>query len=209
MVAVRAALPLLLAAGRPGQQDEEDEDRALAAAALADPRAFGPLYSRYAGPIYRYCLVRLRDPEAARDVADEVFLKALRGLAGYRGGRFRAWLYRIARHEVLNAVQRRRPALPLEAVVAVSDPALAPEDAAVTREELDALRTALAALPEEQRAAVELGLAGWSGEEISAALGKSADAVKMLRYRALARLRELLAPVDDASAKEVPHGHAR
>ncbi len=62
-----------------------------------------------------------------------------------------------------------------------------------------------AELPPEQRAAVELQLAGWSGEQIAAALGRSPAAVKMLRFRALQRLRTALVP----TAGSHPNGDER
>jgi len=72
------------------------------------------------------------------------------------------------------------------------DSAPGPEDAALARAEGEALRRALGQLTAEQRLAVELQLAGWSGPEIAAVLGKSPQAVKMLRFRALQRLRACL-----------------
>jgi len=44
-------------------------DDALVAAALADGRAFEAIYTRYVGPVYRYCHVRLGNPEAAEPLA--------------------------------------------------------------------------------------------------------------------------------------------
>ena len=59
--------------------------------------------------------------------------------------------------------------------------------------------SALAQLPDDQRTAVELPAAGWSDPQIGEILGKSAAAVRMLRYRAMQRLQQLLAD-DDAPA---------
>ena len=55
------------------------------------------------------------------------------------------------------------------------------------------MRAALAALPPNERATVELPYAGWSSDEIAAQLGRSPAAVKQLRYRAMQRLRTTLA----------------
>ena len=65
--------------------------------------------------------------------------------------------------------------------------------------ELAALQIALAELPDDQRTAVELPAAGWSDAQIGEILGKSAPAVRMLRYRAMQRLHQLLA--DDGAGK--------
>ena len=178
---------------------DDTGDALLVEAARRNAQAFGALYDRYVGSIYRYCLVHLHSTELAQDLTNEIFLKALLGLSGYRGGVFRAWLYRIAHNEVINTYRRRQSVLSLEAAAELPDTAPAPEEAAMFQEASHALQAALATLPEEQQAAVELGLAGWSGEEIAAALGKSADAVKMLRYRALVRLRAKLTACDRPS----------
>ncbi len=182
-----------LRANREGHRAEGGlDDRALAAAARADPAAFATLYERYLAPVYRYCYLRLGNRQDAEDATARVFLRALHGLAGYRGGLFAAWLFQIARHVLIDAGRGRRPVQALEAAGEPLDRARGPEEAALAAAEGEALRSALAALPPDQRAAVELGLAGWRGEEIAAALGKSAAAVKMDRLRALKRLRGLL-----------------
>jgi RNA polymerase sigma-70 factor (ECF subfamily) len=168
------------------------EDAALIAAAQADPQAFAALYDRYVGPVYGYCYTRLGHCELAEDATSEVFVKALAGLGRCRDRAFAAWLFRIARNVVVDLQRRRRPIATLTAGDEVPDPARSPEEVAVGRAEGEALRAALALLPTDQRAAIECQLAGWSGQQTAAALGRSVDAVKMLRLRAHARLRTLL-----------------
>ena len=180
-----------MVAGEPASETDPG-DTALVAAAQADPRAFTVLYERYLGPVYRYCYLRVGSREAAEDATSEVFLKALTGLRGFRGGLFAAWLFRIAHNTVADSARRHRQVDPIDVVGDPVDPSSTPEEVVLVRTEVEALRRALAILSEEQRAVLELQLAGWPGERIAAALGKSADAVKMLRYRAVSRLRALL-----------------
>jgi RNA polymerase sigma-70 factor (ECF subfamily) len=170
----------------------EPDDGALIAAARADPRAFTPLYERYVDRVYRYCYLQLGNHAAAEDATSEVFLKALAGLGGFRGGNVAAWILRIARNAVIDTYRRRRPSASIDAVSELADPAPTPEGAALAGAEQQALREALAALPDDQRAAVALQLAGWSGEQIAAALDRSPAAVYMLRTRALARMAKSL-----------------
>lgn len=172
------------------------DDGALAVAARSRPEVFASIYERYLGPVYRFCYVRLGQREAAQDATSEIFLKAFSGLSGYRNGLFAAWLYRIAHNVVTDAHRRRRPVTQLGDAGTLTARDLAPDEAAAAAVQADTLRAALALLPDEQRAAVELGQAGWSTEEIALALDKTPAAVKMLRYRGFERLRTILSAHD-------------
>lgn len=179
--------------------DVEADDSTLVAAARADPQAFAPLYERYVGPVYRYCHVRLGSRDAAQDATSDVFLKAFTGLSGYRGGAFAAWIFRIARNVVTDRHRQRRPTEPMEVAGDPLDAVSTPEEGAVVRAEREALRRALAALSDAQRATIELRLSGWPDERIADALGKTVAAVKKLRFRAVRRLRKLLIPAREHS----------
>jgi len=169
-----------------------EPDAALAARAAADPEAFGALYDRYAPRVYRYCLARLGSREAAEDATGQTFAAALAALPRYRErGSFRAWLFAIAHNAVADA-GRRGGRLVGEIGEERADAGPSPEEAAIAADEVRALRAALAGLPADQRRAVELRLAGLSGTEVAEAMGRSHNAVKLLQFRAIARLRALL-----------------
>lgn len=179
-------------ATRPAGGPTGSPDSVLVAAAQADRQAFAPLYDRYLDPVYRYCLRRLGSREAAEDATGQVFAKALAALPGYRDRSFRGWLFTIAHNVVGDAFRRPPPAAPLDAAADLPDPAPTPEEAALLADEGRAVRALLAHLPADQRRMVELRLAGLTGVEIARALGRSEGAVKMLQFRAVARLRALL-----------------
>lgn len=171
----------------------ELDDAVLAASARKDPRAFSLLYERYADRIHRYCYLKLGEREAAEDATSQVFLEALDDLSRYRGGYFAGWLFRIAQHTITD-VHRRRASLPLTAAQQIVDPAPMPEQLAVSRGEIESLRVALQTLPADQRAVLELQIADLSTREIAEALGRSVNAVRIIRYRAFQRLRAALDP---------------
>jgi RNA polymerase sigma-70 factor (ECF subfamily) len=170
------------------------DDVALARAAQVNPAAFVLLYERYVDRVHRYCYLKLGSREAAEDATSQVFLEALAGIGGYRGGYFAGWLFRIAQHTVTDFYRTRRPSLPIDAAEAVRDPAILPEQAAVVDSELEQLRAALATLPDDQRAVLDLQLADLTTAEIAEILGRSPNAVRIARYRALQRLRTILQP---------------
>ena len=175
-----------------------ESDAVLVARAQLDRALFAPLYERYLEEIGRFCYVRLRDEEAARDATQQVFAQALAGLARYHeSGQFRAWLYTIARHVLANHFREWRPTVALEAAGDRVDSAASPEETAAAALDRHALLSAVACLPDEQRMAIELRLAGLTGLEIAAAMGRSHDAARKLQLRALEKLRiDLTASLD-------------
>jgi RNA polymerase sigma-70 factor (ECF subfamily) len=156
--------------------------------------AFGLLYDRHVSAIYGYCFRRLGEREAAQDATAETFRKALVALPTYRPAAFRAWLFAIARHVVVDSTRRHRPYVQLVEAMQVPDPGAAIEEAAIMEAELATLRTLLPRLTSEQHDVVAMRLAGLTPVEIGHVLGKSRGAIDMTLHRALARLRELMAP---------------
>jgi RNA polymerase sigma-70 factor (ECF subfamily) len=167
-----------------------EPDAALVARARQDRQAFAALYDRYFAPLYRYCSVRLGSSDRAEDAVHQIFLRAMEAVDRYQEtGRFRSWLFTIAHNVVADELRTRpRGVTHLDLAIAI-DPAAGPEADALAASERRALRAALALLPDDQRRAIELRLAGLTGREIAAELGRSHEAAKMLQQRALTRLR--------------------
>src|SRR5256714_3521867 len=96
--------------------------------AKSDPAAFGELYDRYAGRIYRFVRARIRDDGLAEDITAEVFLSALRHIKGYRdqGRPFSCWLYRIAVNAVASHYRNQRSAVPPHDPLGLPSPPLRP-----------------------------------------------------------------------------------
>lgn len=169
-------------------------------AARHDPAAFEPLYRKYVAHIYSLAYYETRDPHAAEDVTELVFLRALDALPRFREQgegadfTFRVWLYTIARRVISNERRRdrRRPVAVIEAATEVR----APDDpAAAAESRLEAARAwrAVMALPAERRRALELRLVHeMSAREIGQVMGKSEGAVRVLIHRALASVRHSL-----------------
>ena len=180
-------------------------DEEWVAAALKDMSAFAHLYGRYYLPIYQYCRLRLQSAQETEDATNETFERAMRSLAGFRGGSFRSWLFSIAANHVRNTARDRRPMLPLPSGPESPDldPMISPEEAALARERAQVMQDRLAALPEGQRRVVELRLVGLSAPDIADVFGMSVSAVKVAQWRAFKRLRDLLDGEDkDAGSME-------
>lgn len=177
-----------------------DTDRPAVEAAKRDPDAFAPLYRKYVAQIYSLALYETRDPHAAEDVTEQVFLRALRSLQSFRergegtDSTFRVWLFTIARNVISNLrrTHRRHPEAPLEAALdlpAADDTAASAE----TRIEVQRAWDAVMELPDDRRQALVLRFVDeLSAREIGEIMGRSEGAVRVLIHRALAGVRDSL-----------------
>ena len=161
-----------------------------------DPVAFGQLYDRYAGQIYRFVRARVQDDSLAEDLTEEVFINALRHIKGYRdqGRPFSCWLYRIAANAIASHYRNQRSAVSLDDELML--PAVTPDpvDEVVRRDHVRAVWLAVDRLPTQQRAAMILKFSDdLTMDDVGAMLGKSPAAAKLLIYRAVQRLRKELA----------------
>jgi len=172
------------------QQNEAQEREWIRRARNGDADAFAQLVTVHQRAVYRVAMRIVGNRQEAEDVAQEVFLKAYEALDRFDLARPLApWLYRIARNTSLTWIKQRPPHFTLgDWVQDESGPG--PEAQAVTKERLEQLRQALAALPEHYRRAIELRhFQGLSYKEIGDALGVPLSDVKSWLFRARRRLR--------------------
>ena len=162
-----------------------------------DPRALEALCTRHAPAVERLARHLLRDPEDARDAAQDALAKLCTRLRQFRGeSQFTTWLHRLTvntcRDVAARQLARSCEPLPAEhaaATPAAADPARA-ADLAGLRAELCA---GLATLPVEQARVVVLKDAlELSFEEVSAAAGVPVGTAKCYAHRGRNRLRERL-----------------
>jgi RNA polymerase sigma-70 factor (ECF subfamily) len=179
-------------------------DAELVERAVDDPQAFAAVFERYHRDIYLYCLRRLGNPSDADDAAATVFMKAYAALGRFRprsagsGMTFRSWIFAIAHNVIVDAWRKPSRTVSLDSPtgtdIAERTPTagFSPEHLAIRSEEARTVLTLLDHLPDNQRAVVELRLAGLSIKEIANALGMSTAAAKSNQFRGYQRLRDLL-----------------
>lgn len=162
-----------------------------------DKESFARLYEEYYSPIYRFALIKLRHKEAAEDVAQSTFAKALQSIGDYKstGAPFLAWLYTIARNLCLDYYKKKKDLLVSEPDIFWSelpDSYLVVKDG--KREDMrQAVSRALATLSDEQREVVTLRfIEDKSYTEIADILGKSEEALRALNHRAMKEMRREL-----------------
>src|SRR5208282_4914472 len=98
----------------PGNQGMNDEHSLVAKAKLGHDDAFGELYNRHQGKVYRTALRILRNQQDAEDTVQRAFQRALVNLQRFReDSTFSTWLTRIVINEALILLRRRRRREPL------------------------------------------------------------------------------------------------
>jgi RNA polymerase sigma-70 factor, ECF subfamily len=178
----------------PETADEDMIDRVLD----GDPDAFSGLVHRYQRRILRLGYGFFRNADEAEDFAQDVFLKAYVGLAGFKGrSSFSTWLTRIAYNAGINAKRKAGRYEPLD-----SEPAdartLSPEDAHIRAETAIALGKAMAALPERYAVCLDLFfMEGMKYEDICSVTGFPVNTIKSHVFRAKRDLRKALGAMED------------
>jgi RNA polymerase sigma-70 factor (ECF subfamily) len=181
------------------QSDAEDAGL-LRAVARGDESAFARVYDRYSPILFGLLLRILRSRSEAEDVLQEVFLQVWQQARSFDPARGRAftWLVTLARSRAidrLRAVDSRERA----ALRSTEDAPPTPErqewaeDVAIRAERAEAVRGALAELPDEQRQVLVLAyLEGMSQSEIAAAKNQPLGTVKTRTRSGLKKLSESL-----------------
>jgi RNA polymerase sigma-70 factor (ECF subfamily) len=188
--------------GRPvaGERWQDYEDAELVVECLVgNYGAFDGLVARYRSAVLATVLRLVRSRPVAEDICQEAFVRAFRALPRLRDpGRFPAWLHAIARREVIrHAPTEARAADHMPLDEPLLEQGIGQEasgwETIERREEGDAVRQAMASLPEEFQ--LVLTLRYWADmplEQISAYLGRPLSTVKWRLHRARALMRQQL-----------------
>jgi len=172
-----------------------------------DQSAFDYLVQKYRRPLVSFMYRMARNSAAAEDLAQEVFLRVYRSRESYEASaKFTTWLYRIATNLAVNHARDTRHERPEVSVsldetsddsstttLQLPDGSLTAEQAMVQQERLQAIRSKVEALPEQQRLAVIMHkYQQMDYKQIAEVLKKSESATKSLLFRAYETLRDQL-----------------
>jgi RNA polymerase sigma-70 factor, ECF subfamily len=177
-----------------------DVDRAaVTRMARGDGSAVGELYDRHARAIYSLAVRMLSDAAEAEDVVQDVFTQAWRQAGRYDPLRAPVvgWLLVITRARALDRLRARRSRIapaPLDVMTSHPvDQSPGQEVQAIGNEEAERLRSALEALPDGQREAIELAYyKGLSQSDIAEKLEQPLGTVKTRIRAGLLKLRDVL-----------------
>jgi RNA polymerase sigma-70 factor (ECF subfamily) len=173
---------------------------------LGEAEAFREIYVRHFDGVYGYLLTALRDSHEAEDGAQEVFIRALRGLERYefRGSPFEAWLFRIVRNHTLDVKRRAAlvsPAEPARIDLWRDDRDRRAEAGGGPAQRDQELLVFIERLPPSQRRVLVLRyMVGLDWADIATVLDRSSGAVRQLEQRAFSYLRKRLEAVERPTA---------
>src|SRR5215467_9760757 len=169
-----------------------------------DGASFGVLLDKHRSSVVHFLFRMVQNHAVAEELAQEVFLRVYRSRSTYEPtAKFTTWLFRIATHLALNALRDGRNERSQERLDdesgglparQVSDRRATVEQWMVYEAKLAEVRSAIAALPEKQRAAVLMHkYQEMEYSQIAKVLSCSESAVKSLLFRAYETLRARLA----------------
>jgi len=217
------------AGGKPGDAQDERDDRTLIAAHVeGDAEAFGIVFRRHRDRLWAVALRTTGDPDEAADALQDAMVSAFRRAGSYRGeAAVTTWLHRIVVNACLDRLRRRKvravESLPddLEEYAGqrslqtstTADPGSRetadPADLVLDEEQRTLVLRALDALAPDQKAALVLvDMQGYSVDEAAAILGCAPGTVKSRCSRGRARLVPLLTELRPRAAQETTAGRA-
>ena len=189
----------------PEELSRLDELELIARAQRGDTEAFNPIVCKYERKIYHLICRHIDDRETAKDLCQEVFLKAWRGLPKFeKRSTFYSWLYQIAINCSIDFLrkQKNQIVIPSEALSLGTDEGIQipqteplPDESLENKELADVIRVAADQLPPSQHRVFQLRYREeFSIKQIAAHLNKSEGTVKSHLHHAHQKLRELLRP---------------
>ena len=194
------------------------DEELVARSRSGDVESFNQLITRWERPIYALAYRVIGQEEDARDVVQETFLRAFRGIGAFKGqAKFSSWLYRIALNLCRDWIRRKRRSpialvpedMELEDLAADTGPSESVEDLVARRELSSVVETAMAKLPEEQRTAIILKeYHGMTFQEIADLQGCPLSTVKTRLYQGLSVLRRDLGTTQVAVPRRAAGGRA-
>ena len=183
-----------------------------------DMLAFEELILNHEKIVYNVALRMMNHSEDARDISQEVFLKAYRNLANFdERSAFSTWLYRITHNTCIDEMRKRKgkQSYSLEEELEnedgsmqrqIADEGDTPEESLLREEQKSEILQALDTLSEEHKAAIILrDVKGLSYEEISEILELSLGTVKSRISRARNQLKTEILKMREQSEKSVRH----
>jgi len=173
------------------QPSAGDDPSLLALVQSGNEQAMASLFDRYSRLVYSVAFRVLRDPAAAEDILQEVFMQIWRNPSGFTAdrGNLGGWLVIVARNRSIDTLRRKRPSVDVDDLPLASSFNLASE--AERNSLMERALTAIHQLPTDQRKTLEMAFFdGLTHSEIAEMTGDPLGTVKTRIRSALLTLRK-------------------
>ena len=179
----------------PAPVNEDQLLESIRKAQQGDTEAFGTVYDYYFDSVYRFVAFRLHE-DLVEDIVADIFVKVWEKLHTYKIRKkipFGAWLFRIARHQVIDAYRKHREHDEVPDTLEDNDQ-LNQAETRIKQKHLNAtVRTAMDKLPTRYRDVLHLSyMAELPHSEVARVMRTSEGSVRILKHRALKKLEDFL-----------------
>ena len=164
----------------------------VTAAQDGDLECFGEIYDQFVGQIFRYIYFKTGERTIAEDLTQNVFLKAIERIDQLKGnGSFVSWLYAIARNVIIDYYRGKHKTVSLDLIGEIADSGNG--HSLESKETLEETLKALGTLNEEEQEVIVLHcVEEYSFEEIAKITKKSPGSLRILKHRALGKLKTVV-----------------
>lgn len=178
------------------KHDQQPDEEAIIHQCLdGNADSYSVLVERYKTMVYNVAFRMVGDADTAKDIAQESFLAAYKGLRQFKfESKFSSWLYRIVLNKCRDHLRLAKETVTTDDIAAVRpDPGPSPEQAVAARQNTDILQRALKQLPADYREVLILKhIEGLDYQEIAAITGAGIPALKVRAHRGREMLRKVL-----------------
>ena len=175
--------------------EQADEKTIIRKCLEGDSDSYAILVDRYKAMVYNVAFRMVGDEDTAKDLAQESFIAAYRGLDKFRfGAKFSSWLYSIVLNRCRDHLRLTKETVSTDDIAEVAaDSGRSPEQAASAGQSRDILQQALEALPEDYREVLILKhIEELDYREIAVITGTGIAALKVRAHRGREMLRKII-----------------
>ena len=171
----------------------------LADAKAGQEAAFSRLYDMFFDKMFRFVYYRVGHKEIAEDLTEEVFIRAFNNLSTLDdASSFESWLYQIARNRIIDYYRTKKQLLPLDDLENTLEYETNVIDVVNLELQQKTFVKLLKELSPEQQTVIKLKFFDdLSNSEIAALMDKNEGAIRVIQHRAIAKLKELIALLDE------------
>jgi len=174
----------------------ENEEKYIKLAKSGKAESFGFLYDAYHERIYRFVYLKVSQKEEAEDITHQVFLSAWQNIKNYnsRGFPFTSWLYQIAKNKIIDYYRSNKPRISIELVSEKNmEASLIADPSSTNFIEIESVKKAISKLtPEQQDVLIMRFIEDLPIKEVAATLNKTVGAIKLIQFRAVNKLKQIL-----------------